>query len=414
MIARRVDHWMFEAFALTPRSLGVARILIGAYLVLYRAPELQWIDSLPDSFFRPPVGPLRLIGGIPSSGVTTGLTVALSIATIALLIGYHTRLASCVSGLMLFVVDGFTYSFGHVHHSGTYLAALLVIMSASNWGAAYSVDALRRREGVEPVTEAWPVALAALLLGFLMLTSALPKLASGWLDPSTLSARAHVVHYSFVAPHDGLLGALPLESTSWLVWKPIDYLVLFFEVGFVIAIASPRWTRLFCAAAVVFHFGVFLAFGIAFTASVVAYSVFFEWSSIIDRLHVGRAAGEIATHLREMLSRMRAVIGPVVLLAGVALYLLTVDIGAPIRRLAPRVVTGPDKAATLVFFVFALPVALTYIVLRMAGATTQLVQRRSETAPGAQGMKSRSITTSHVAPGDVEVVRATEHVYGDG
>ena len=238
MLTRHVDHWMFEAFALTPRSLGVSRILIGTYLVLYRAPELPWIDSLPDSFFRPPPGPMQLVGGIPSSGVMTGLSVALSIATVALLAGYHTRLASCAAGVLLFAVDGFTYSFGHVHHSGTYLAAVLVIMSASNWGGAYSVDALRRREGVEPVTQAWPVALAALLLGFLMLTSALPKLASGWLDPSVLAARAHVVHYRFVAPHDGLLGAVPIELTNRLVWKPIDYLILLFELGFVVAIAS--------------------------------------------------------------------------------------------------------------------------------------------------------------------------------
>jgi hypothetical protein len=70
-----------------------------------------------------------------------------------------------------------------------------------------------------------------------------------------------------------------------------------------------------------------------------------------------------------------------VLLAGVALYLLTVDIGAPIRRLAPRIVTSPYQAATLVVFVFAFPVALTYIILQTVGATTQFMQRRSQTAP---------------------------------
>ena len=394
MIARRVDHWMFESFALTPRSLGVSRILIGTYLVLYRAPELSWIGSLPDSLFRPPPGPMRVIGGIPSSGVMTALSVTLSVATVALLVGNHTRLASCVTGVLLFVVDGFAYSFGHVHHSGTFLAAVLVIMSASNWGAAYSVDALRRREGVEPLTQAWPVALAALLLGFLMLTSALPKLASGWLDPSVLAARAHVVHYRFVAPHDGLLGALPLELTNRLVWKPIDYLTLLFELGFVVAIASPRWTRLFCAAAVVFHFAVFLAFGIDFTRNVVAYSIFFEWSIITGRLHVPQTAPESAPHLNEPLKRIRAWIGLAVLLAGVALYLLTEDVGAPIGHLAPRVVTSPNQSATFVVFVFALPAALAYTMFQTAGATTRFMQRRSKTAPRAESATSRSASST--------------------
>ena len=31
-----------------------------------------------------------------------------------------------------------------------------------------------------------------------------------------------------------------------------------------------------------FHFAVFLAFGIAFTRNVVAYSIFFEWSRLIE------------------------------------------------------------------------------------------------------------------------------------
>ena len=94
-----------------------------------------------------------MANGIPSSGVFTVLSVGLSVATVALLIGYHTRIASCCAGLLLFALDGFTYSFGHIHHSGTYLAAVLVIMAASNWGAAYSVDSVRRRDGPEPTTD---------------------------------------------------------------------------------------------------------------------------------------------------------------------------------------------------------------------------------------------------------------------
>jgi len=383
-VTRRFDHWIFESFALTPRSLGIARILIAAYLVLYRAPELRWIRSLPDPVFRPPVGPFRALGGIPSAGVFRALSIALCIATIALLIGYHARLASIVTGLLLFVVDGFTYSFGHVHHSGTYLAAVLVIMAASNWGSAYSVDALRRREATAPVAEAWPVALAALLLGFLMLTSALPKLTSGWLDPSTLAARAHVVHYHFVAPDDGLLGALPLDSTSTLIWKPLDYLTVLFEVGFVFAIASRRWTRLFCAAAVVFHFTIFLAFGIDFTRSVVAYSIFFEWSGVIDRLYVKRTAEPIADRVGQLLTRMMPAIGPLVVVTGVALYLLTLRIGAPVRYITEPVATNPDRAATLIAFGVVLPLALVYLVVHTRNATNRVVRRGSRASRAAQ------------------------------
>jgi uncharacterized membrane protein YphA (DoxX/SURF4 family) len=377
-MGRRVDHWMFDSFTLTPRSLGIARILIGMYLVLYRAPGLDWMNSLPDTFFRPPAGPLHLLGGIPTSGVITTVSVALSISTIALVIGYHTRLASCVTGLLLFAVDGLAYSFGHVHHSGTYLAAVVVIMAASNWGGAVSVDALRRRNGAEPATEAWPVALAALLLGFLMLTSALPKIASGWLDPSTLAVRAHVVHYHFVAPHDGLLGTMPLESTSSLVWKPLDYLTVFFEAGFVLAIASPRWTRMFCAAAVVFHLGAFIAFGIDFTGNVVAYAIFFEWSMVVDRVQVPRTSRAITRQFRDLLPRIRFVLGPAVFLAGIGLYLFSDRYGSPITSLTGRLATNPDRAAAFLVFGVALSGALAYAVVRATSATRHLRRRFAE------------------------------------
>lgn len=379
-MTRRLDHWIFESYAVTPRSLGIARIVVASYLVLYRASDLRWMTSLPDAFFRPPVGPLRLAGGIPSSGELTGLSLALAVAMVALLVGYHTRVASCLTGLLLFTVDGLTYSFGHVHHSGTYLAAVLVVMAASNWGGAYSVDALRRHTDLH--SPAWPMALAAMLLGFLMLTAALPKIASGWLDPSTLAVRSHVVHYYFVAPRDGLLGTLPLRTASMLMWKPLDYLTVFFEVGFAVAILSPRWMRLFCAVAVLFHFAIFLAFGIDFTASVVAYAIFFEWSTIADRILPDAVHGT-ATRIGDLFRRARIAVGPAVLVAGAALYLLAARVGAPLRNVAPPVVSNPDQAATLCVFAVALPVALTYVAVRAIRTARQVTGHAVEPVPAS-------------------------------
>jgi Vitamin K-dependent gamma-carboxylase len=383
-VGRRLDHWIFDAYKSTPRSLAVSRILIGAYLVLWRFPDVRWMRSLPDAFYRPPPGPLRLTGGVPSSGALTALSVVLSVTTVALLVGYHTRLASCVTGLLLFTVDGFAYSFGHVHHSGTYLAAVLVIMAASGWGDAYSVDAVRRRDrAARTTTEAWPGALAALVLGFLMLTAVLPKLTSGWLDPATLAVRSHVVHYHFVAPNDGLLGSLPLGSTSALVWKPLDYLTVLFELGFAVAIVSPRRLRIFCAAAVAFHFAIFLAFGIDFTASVVAYSIFFPWSTAVDRVRIHRSLATLAGDLGAMLSRLRVALGLAVLLGGVALFLLRDRIGMPMRHLAPPVVSNPDQAATILLFAIALPVALAYILSRAASAAGRRVAQGNPSGSAA-------------------------------
>jgi hypothetical protein len=374
---------MFDAYTLSPRSLGISRILVAAYLVLYRAPDVGWMRSLPETFYRPPAGPFRLVGDVPSSGALTALSVVLAITTVALLVGYHTRLASCATGLLLFAVDGFTYSFGHIHHSGTYLAAVLVIMAASGWGDAYSVDAVRRRGRGERTAEAWPLALAALLLGFLMLTAVLPKLASGWLDPSILAVRSHVVHYHFVAPGDGLLGRFPLESTSWLIWKPLDYATVLFELGFAVAIFSPRRLRLFCAGAVVFHFAIFLAFGIDFTASVVAYAIFFQWSTVVDRLHLPRRLHSRTDAVGAFLSRSGIAVGPAVALAGIGLFLLRDRFAAPMRYAASLVVTNPDRVATLSLFAIALLLAVAYLGLRATGSAKQVRRRTPTPVPAA-------------------------------
>jgi hypothetical protein len=210
-----------------------------------------------------------------------------------------------------------------------------------------------------------------------MLTAALPKIASGWLDPSTLGVRAHVVHYHFLAPGDGLLGRLSLRTDSIAVWKPLDYFTLLFETGFAAAIFSPRWTRLFCAVAVVFHFGIFLAFGIDFTPSVAAYAVFFEWSAVADRVAVPDGLRALPDPGRRLLRHTRAA-GAAVVLAGTALYLLRAHVGAPLRNVAPPVVANPDQAATLLVFAAAVPLAVAYIVFRGIRATRRLMRRAIE------------------------------------
>jgi len=368
-VKERLDRWMFESFSLDPRSLGVARIFIGLYLVLYRTGDLRWIDTLPSSFFRPPPGPLRLLGGIPSSGALTAVSVGLSVASVALLVGYHTRLASCATGALLFLVDGLGYSFGHVHHSDTFLTAVVVIMAGSNWGAAYSIDALRRRDRAAAPVQAWPIALAAVLLGFLMLTAGLPKLATGWLDPSVLAVRDHIVHLHFASPTAGHLATLALDSENPWLWKPFDYLTLWLELGFIFAITSPRATRSFCAAAVLFHLGILLTFDIDFTGNVVAYAIFFEWSYVVDRARPLQRfpwATAFARRARLTLARSRAPIGAAVFAAGVALYLVTRRVGKPAEYVAGWITTRPGRVAPLVLFVFVLPIAVAYLVAALS------------------------------------------------
>jgi hypothetical protein len=185
-----------------------------------------------------------------------------------------------------------------------------------------------------------------------------------------------------VAPGDGLLGRFPLESTSWLIWKPLDYATVLFELGFAVAIFSPRRLRLFCAGAVVFHFAIFLAFGIDFTGSVVAYAIFFQWSTVVDRLQLPRRRHPPTDAVGAFLSRTGIAVGPAVALAGIGLFLLRDRFAAPMRYVASLVVTNPDRPATLSLFAIALLLAVAYLVLRAMGSAKQ-VGRRTPTRVSA-------------------------------
>ena len=141
---------------------------------------------------------------------------------------------------------------------------------------------------------------------------------------------------------------------------------------------------------VVFHFAIFLAFGIDFTGSVLAYSIFFQWSTVVDRVHIPRSVHTLARDLRAVLLRTRSAIGPAVLLGGAALFLLRNEIGAPMRHLAPAVVTNPDQAATLFLFAIVLPLALGYLGLRAINAAKQVLQHEARAATLAGTNRARS------------------------
>src|SRR5262249_36226399 len=156
--------------------------------------------------------------------------------------------------------------------------------------------------------------------------------------------RGQIVHQHFTQPGQSLLGNVPLRWTTAWVWKPLDYLTVLLEAGFVVAVASPRAFRVFCAAAVLFHFAIFIAFGIDFTANVAAYAVFFEWSILVDQVD-GIQLQRWARAVRARLASSRAwVIIGVIVVAG-ALSIAVDRVGAPVVYVTQQVSTHPNRVA---------------------------------------------------------------------
>lgn len=280
----RLRSLVFVDYAVDARALAVFRIVYASAAILLLGPQVATAGRLPASFFAPPLGPARLVSELPSPVALQAIELLVVGALAAVLVGWHTRAASWIAALTWMGGEAIAFSFGKVDH---HLLFILIppLLATAGWGEALSLD--RRRRPARPV-EAWPIALFAWLLALMMLGAALPKLRTGWLDPSFQAIQSVMLRQYHVHGRDQLLAPWTATINSRAVWEVIDVAIVVLEASFVLAVLSPRLMRLACALAICFHFGVVLTANIPFTGNVVAYGVFFLPLLPLDRLSAGR------------------------------------------------------------------------------------------------------------------------------
>ena len=357
MSKSRLDTWIFDGFGVSAEGLALYRILFAAFSLLVISPghdvyaDLVSLASLPDSMFAPPPGPMALFGGFPSAEMGAMLHFLLNLSLAALLFGFRTRAVSIAVGTLFLLVYGFTYSVGKVNH--TILFTLLpLIMAFSGWGAAYSYDALfRARRKVS----SWPLSLLALVVGFAMFTAGFAKILGGWLDPTTHAAYGHVVKHFFVRGRTDLLASSALDLESALLWELIDYGAVFFEVGFLAAVARPRVFRLFTGAAVLFHLGIMMTLNISFVFNIIVYAAFANWRA------AACAMGASWTEVKSGRGlRLALLAGVIVVALGAHVY------GSPLLWINERFVLESDLQAHEVLVVAAASVVVILLGIRRA------------------------------------------------
>jgi hypothetical protein len=221
---------------------------------------------------------MMLFSDFPPVWIAQAMRLLLIVSLVALLVGYRTRAASLFTGGLLLMGYGFAFSIGKVNHVMLFVL-LPFVMSASNWGAAYSIDAHRRSAARQDV-HAWPLTLMALLVGFAMFTAGFSKLLGGWLDPTVLATQGHFLKQFFVSGRQDLLAPIFLSIDSVLFWKALDVATVLFEMGFLVAAFHPTATRLFAASAVLFHFSTMMMLNISFAIHLVVYAAFAHWTGM--------------------------------------------------------------------------------------------------------------------------------------
>ena len=278
-----LDHWLFRAFTASPKGLGLYRIAFALFALLVLTPghiallDFSFVGTLPGAFFLPPPGPLMLLPGPPPPWLLDALHLLLIGSLVALLVGYRTRWAAWAVFALLLTGYGLTFSVGKVNHVMLFVL-LPLVMSLTNWGAAYSLDAAAGR--TPRTVQVWPLALLALLVGFAMFTAGFSKFIGGWLDPMTQATQGHFVKQFFARGRQDFLAPWLLQVDSAVFWEMLDWGTVVFEMGFLVAALRQRWMRGFVAAAIGFHLSTLLMLNIAFVFNYVVYAAFIDWTRV--------------------------------------------------------------------------------------------------------------------------------------
>ena len=307
-----LTRWMFEEYRIGERSLAVSRVLTALYLLAMVYPRYVRLAAFPSSFYAPALGLGAFFHDLPPAWVLWLLFGATVSLTLALLVGWHTRASGLTLTALTVVGNSFEYAFGKIDHDILVLMVLLT-MSFSGWGRRYSVDA-RRAASLPPVT-GWPLAMLALLVGFGMFSAGLPKVLTGWLDPSTQSAQAHILYNYYVLERPTLAGRLALDNTPALAWEVLDWATVILELSFLPAAFSRRALLAVCGIAVFFHAAIHFTMEIPFHLNVLAYAMFVDWEHAFERW---RPLDRVLDHLA-VLSHVR---GWSILVAGISITAL--------------------------------------------------------------------------------------------
>jgi predicted DCC family thiol-disulfide oxidoreductase YuxK len=353
---------MFEDYLLSDGSLAVSRVLTALYLLAMAYPRYVWLAGFPSSFYAPPLGLGVFFRRLPPSWLLWLLLVAAISLTLALLVGWHTRASGLALVGVTLVGNTFEYALGKINHD--ILALMIVLtMSFSGWGRRYSVDARRGAIGSSPT--GWPLAMLALLVGFAMFSAGLPKALSGWLDPRTHSAQAHLLNNYYVFERPTLAGRLALDYAPAFAWEALDWATVVLELAFLPAALSRRAMLAVGGLAAFFHAGIHFTMGISFHLNVLAYGMFVDWEGMLKRGAPGEALDSLAA-----LARVPAWS---VLPAGVALTAFYGLVGNPLVLLLSPLGDGDWLRHSLAILAPCALVAIVagHAVLRTVGGTTR-------------------------------------------
>jgi len=293
-INHRIDRWLTAPVENAAGRMSLYRIVyVLFYLWVIHDRYHDELGLLPDDVWVP-VRTMTWLTTRPSPEFFRIIEVGLVIGLFLLLIGYRVRTATIVVFAAGLTLGAFRMSFGKISHSDLFLTIYIpAIMIFSRWGSNYSLDAyLRRRRGEPSVSPneaswryAWPMHATIILLGVLFFSSGYLKLIKGqWLSDSQLISNLLLSHNVRAEQMNRFPNVLnPIIAATPLIYVPLRFIPLTFELFYPLAWINRRWRTLFVSTSLVFHaFNVFFL-NVVFTPMIITYILFVDWQALYQR-----------------------------------------------------------------------------------------------------------------------------------
>ena len=295
---RRLEAWLFAPG--DPRRLAVVRIGLCGLLAarLATGPYVE-LASQPAALFRP-ISFLRVLDRMPPRGLVLAVQALALAGAVLAATGLWTRVALPLAWVAALPLVAMTSSLGKVVHNDVLLLLCLVPLLPAPAGAAWSLDARRRRTGRAPpgVALGWPVRTAMVVVAGAYFFSGLAKLlhaGPAWVTSGNLRWVLYASSDQQPAPNPYALFVADRPVLAHLLAAA----TLAVELGFPLVLWRPRLAWLFLPAAVAMHAGIWLAMRLDYSAmAATALLVVVDWPSVAARLHPSAAPrGQPATRM---------------------------------------------------------------------------------------------------------------------
>jgi hypothetical protein len=269
--------------------LASLRVLTGFFALVYlgaRGPGiLAAVHQAPHLF--QPVGPVKVLSAPAAPAVTYAFYVLAWVFGLAFFLGWRFRLTAPLFTFSLLWVLAYRNSWGMVFHTENLMMLHVTLLSLTDAGAAYSLDARRRGAPVAP-DRRFGFGVKVLCIGTVTayVLAGVAKLKVTGLEWATGDILKN--HISNDNLRKLLLGDSYSEIGMWLAKTPwvFPYLAVFalaIELGAPVALFGDRLGRVWSFITWSFHFGVLLVMWIFFPYNLffIAFGSFFAAERLV-------------------------------------------------------------------------------------------------------------------------------------